>query len=189
MLRRFLIDIRPLRASGDFRRLFFAQTVSMVGSQLERKDERAARVTADGRDLLEGEASLVPIDEVARRFGIPASTIRYYDERGLLEPVSRHSGRRWYGQAELRRLAIIRYWQQSGLMSLDDIDKILAGPKSAPGWRQLIDQQLQTLQERIKQMEAAKAFLEHVASHHNESPDGCPHYEALIWGREPPCAP
>ena len=34
MLRRFLIDIRPLRASGDFRRLFFAQTVSMVGSQL-----------------------------------------------------------------------------------------------------------------------------------------------------------
>jgi len=34
VLRRFLIDIRPLRASGDFRRLFFAQTVSMVGSQL-----------------------------------------------------------------------------------------------------------------------------------------------------------
>jgi MFS family permease len=34
VLRRFLIDIRPLRASRDLRRLFFAQTVSMAGSQL-----------------------------------------------------------------------------------------------------------------------------------------------------------
>jgi hypothetical protein len=32
--RRFLIDLTPLRASRDFRRLFAGQTVSMVGSQL-----------------------------------------------------------------------------------------------------------------------------------------------------------
>jgi MFS family permease len=34
VLRRLLIDLGPLRASSDFRRLFYAQTVSMVGSQL-----------------------------------------------------------------------------------------------------------------------------------------------------------
>lgn len=34
MARRFLIDLGPLRSSDDFRRLFYAQTVSMVGSQL-----------------------------------------------------------------------------------------------------------------------------------------------------------
>src|ERR1700735_4926826 len=72
-------------------------------------------------------SGLVPIDEVARRFGVRASTIRYYEERGLLDPVSRHSGRRWYGQSELRRLAVIRYWQESALMSLDDIGEMLAG--------------------------------------------------------------
>jgi MerR family transcriptional regulator, copper efflux regulator len=131
-------------------------------------------------------AELLPIDEVARRFGIKASTIRYYEERGLLEPVSRHSGRRWYGPDELRRLAIIRYWQEAGLMRLDQIADILAGPNATNHWEQLIDQQLRALQERIERMETARSFLEHVASHHHSTPDGCPHYEALIWGHPPP---
>jgi MerR family transcriptional regulator, copper efflux regulator len=131
-------------------------------------------------------AELVPIDEVARRFGIKASAIRYYEERGLLEPVSRHSGRRWYGRAELRRLAVIRYWQTSGLMRLDDIGEILAGPHGSDRWQHVIDQQLALLGERIERLEAAKVFLEHVASHHDSAPDGCPHYETLIWGGQPP---
>ena len=43
------------------------------------------------------EPGLLPIDEVARRLGIRASAIRYYEDRGLIGPASRHSGRRWYG--------------------------------------------------------------------------------------------
>jgi MerR family transcriptional regulator, copper efflux regulator len=136
-------------------------------------------------ETLSAEQTLVPIDEVARRFGIKASTIRYYEERGLLEPVSRHSGRRWYGHGELRRLAIIRYWQQSGLMSLEDIGLILAGPANSGQWQNLIDRQVRDLARQIEQMETAKSFLEHVASHHDSAPDGCDHYEALIWGHEP----
>jgi MerR family transcriptional regulator, copper efflux regulator len=128
-------------------------------------------------------SALVPIDEVARRFGLRASTIRYYEERGLLDPVSRHSGRRWYGQAELRRLAIIRYWQESALMSLYDIGEMLAGTAGGGQWRKLIEEQLRGLSNRIEQMEAAREFLEHVASHHDASPGGCEHYEALIWDR------
>jgi DNA-binding transcriptional MerR regulator len=131
------------------------------------------------------EEALVPIDEVARRFGIKASTIRYYQERGLLDPVSLRSGRRWYGQPELRRLAIIRYWQQSGLMSLDDIARVLAGRDNSDEWHDVIGRQVQDLTRQIEQMQAAKNFLEHVASHHDSAPDGCHHYEALIWGHEP----
>jgi MerR family transcriptional regulator, copper efflux regulator len=135
-------------------------------------------------DLETAEETMVPIDELARRFGIKASAIRYYEDRGLLQPVSRHSGRRWYGQTEIRRLAIIQYWQRSGLMSLDDIAQILAGPDGTDRWHELIARQLTTLGERIERMEAARSFLEHVASHHDDTPDGCPHYEALIWGRD-----
>jgi MerR family transcriptional regulator, copper efflux regulator len=130
-------------------------------------------------------AELVPIDVVARQFGIRASTIRYYEERGLLEAVSRHFGRRWYGAAKLRRLAIIRYWQQSASMSLDDIKEILVGSESRNQWREVIDRRLAPLRQRIEEMEAARAFLEHVAFHHDKAPDGCPHFEELIWGRRP----
>jgi hypothetical protein len=40
-----------------------------------------------------------------------------------------------------------------------------------------------TLRSRMEQTEAARHVLGHVASHHVEAPDGCPHYEALIWDR------
>jgi DNA-binding transcriptional MerR regulator len=134
--------------------------------------------------VTESEAAaqeLVPIEEVARRFGVRASAIRYYEERGLLEPAARLSGRRWYGPVELRRLAVIRYWQSSALMSLDEIGEMLTGATGGRGWRAMVEDQLRNLAERIKQMESAREFLAHVASHHDEAPDGCEHYESLIW--------
>jgi MerR family copper efflux transcriptional regulator len=128
------------------------------------------------------EQDLVPIDDVARRLGIRASAIRYYEERGLVEPVARHSGRRWYGPVEIRRLAIIRYWQSSGLMSLEQIADILAGPEATRGWTQIVEERVHSLRLQIERMGAARAFLEHTLTFHRDSsPDGCPHYEALIW--------
>jgi MerR family transcriptional regulator, copper efflux regulator len=128
-------------------------------------------------------SELVPIDEVARRFGLRASTIRYYEERGLLEPVSRHSGRRWYGPSEIRRLAIIRYWQESGLMSLEEIKDILAGPDATRRWKQVVGDRIESLRVQVERMEAAREFLEHIIDKHDDAPDGCAHYEALIWER------
>jgi MerR family transcriptional regulator, copper efflux regulator len=127
------------------------------------------------------EPALVPIDEVARRFGIRSSAIRYYEERGLLAPVSRHSGRRWYGPSELRRLAIIGYWQRSALMSLDDIAIMLAGSGGAPRWADAVDRHIASLAYQIDRMTVARDFLEHVRAHHEKAPDGCPHFEANIW--------
>jgi MerR family transcriptional regulator, copper efflux regulator len=129
------------------------------------------------------DGGLVPIDEVARQLGLAASAIRYYEERGLVEPVGRHGGRRWYGPAEIRRLAIIRYWQTAGLMSLEEIGDILAGPAAILGWTEVVETRLETLRVQIEQMEAARGFLEHTLTFHRDSsPDGCVHYEELIWG-------
>jgi MerR family transcriptional regulator, copper efflux regulator len=127
------------------------------------------------------DASLIPIDEVARRFAIRSSAIRYYEERGLLAPASRHAGRRWYGPPELRRLAIIRYWQRSALMSLDDIAVVLAGSEATSRWRDVVDRQLESLHHQIDRMTVARDFLGHVRAHHETAPDGCPHFEANIW--------
>jgi hypothetical protein len=49
----------------------------------------------------------------------------------------------------------------------------LAGPEGSGRWRRLIDEQIHALQERIQRMEAARELLEHVASHHEDAPDGC----------------
>ena len=129
---------------------------------------------------------LKPIDEVARQLGMRASAIRYYEERGLIEPSARRSGRRWYGPDAIRRLAIIRFWQTSGLMSLDEIAVLLTGAGACRSWSQLMRNRIDTLAAQIEQMQDAKTFLEHVLFEHADaSPDGCSHYEALIFGLEP----
>jgi MerR family transcriptional regulator, copper efflux regulator len=128
---------------------------------------------------------LEPIDVVARRLGLRASAIRYYEERGLLTPASRHAGRRWYGPTEIRRLAIIQYWQRYGLMSLDEIRDILAGPAAGLRWSQVVRNRIDSLRAQVERMDATREYLEHVLSHHpDDAPDGCGHFEALLFGAD-----
>jgi len=125
---------------------------------------------------------LVPIDKVARRFGLAASALRYYERRGLLEPASRHGGRRWYGRTGLRRLAIIAFWQQSALMSLDQISTLLEGPSAAGQWKQIVGERRQALDQQIEQMTMARDFLELMLTCPREhSVDDCPYFEQAIW--------
>lgn len=144
-------------------------------------------MSADAAEAGNGSpvAGLVPIDEVARRFGIPASTIRYYEERGLVQPVSRRAGRRWYGQDEIRQLAIIRFWQKSGQMSLDEIGEILGGPDAAEAWQHIIRERIEAIDAQIDSMRAARDHLEHILGHHEHAPpDGCDHFENVIWSAD-----
>lgn len=65
------------------------------------------------------------IGELARRAGVPVSTVRYYERRGLLQPEGRSGGNyRVYGTAELARLLFIRAAQRSGFR-LEDIRHLL----------------------------------------------------------------
>jgi DNA-binding transcriptional MerR regulator len=134
----------------------------------------------------DGETGLAPIDEVARRLGLRASAIRYYEERGLVRPAARHSGRRWYGPAEIRRLAIIQYWQRTAMMSLEEIGDILAGPAATRRWARIVEERIGALRRQEQRASAAREHLEHILSHHGDAPpDGCHHYEALLFQTPP----
>jgi MerR family transcriptional regulator, copper efflux regulator len=140
----------------------------------------------DAQGSATGAADLIPIDEVARRLGLRASAIRYYEERGLLQPSARRAGRRWYSATDIRRLAIIGYWQRAGQMSLDEIGQILAGPAGTRGWAEIVQKRIETLRQQAEQVNAAREQLEHVFSHHPDSPpDGCHHYEEALLHRPP----
>ncbi|MCT5990169.1 helix-turn-helix domain-containing protein, partial [Pseudomonas aeruginosa] len=68
------------------------------------------------------------IGEVARRSGVPASTLRYYEEKGLIASSGRHGLRRLFDAGVLERLALIGLGRAAGL-SLDEI----AGMGAADG--------------------------------------------------------
>jgi MerR family redox-sensitive transcriptional activator SoxR len=69
-------------------------------------------------------SGLLPISEVARRSGVAASALRFYEEKGLIKSERAGSGHRRYPRAVLRRIAFIVFAQRIG-MTLDEIGKEL----------------------------------------------------------------
>jgi MerR family redox-sensitive transcriptional activator SoxR len=101
---------------------------------------------------------LLTIGELARRAGVPTSTVRYYERLGLLSPDGRVSGQRRYRPATLRRLVFVGMLKDAGL-SLDDIHGIVnAG--SNDEWKGIARRRLQALEEQIAQLEHARGYLE-----------------------------
>jgi MerR family redox-sensitive transcriptional activator SoxR len=105
-------------------------------------------------------AELLTIGEVARRSGVAASALRFYEERGLIESERAGSGHRRYARAVLRRIAFIVFAQRVGL-TLEEIGAELAklpGDRAptrrdwarlSSGWTARIDDRIAELQ-RLK---------------------------------------
>ena len=70
-------------------------------------------------------SDLLTIGEVARRTGTNVSALRFYEEKGLLEPWRSRGGQRRFLRADIRRVSFILIAQQMGL-SIADIAKELA---------------------------------------------------------------
>lgn len=76
--------------------------------------------------------AVLTIGEVARRAGVRASTIRYYEEAGLLEEPERVGGKRRYNEEVLRRLALIGGAKRAGF-TLGEVRTLLHGFPAATG--------------------------------------------------------
>ncbi|HUB14287.1 MAG TPA: redox-sensitive transcriptional activator SoxR [Acetobacteraceae bacterium] len=97
------------------------------------------------------------IGEVARRSGVAASALRFYEERGLIASERAGSGQRRYPRSVLRRIAFIVFAQRIGL-SLAEIAAELARlptdriptrsdwARLSGAWTQRIDAQIAELQ-------------------------------------------
>jgi len=97
------------------------------------------------------------IGEVAHRAQVPASTIRYYERRGLLSADARQSGQRRYRIATLRRLVFIGMMQDTGL-GLDEVHGVLHAATAAE-WKAIAGQRLAALDEQIAQLQHARELL------------------------------
>ena len=70
-------------------------------------------------------ANGLTIGELARRGGVAATTLRYYEQIALLPPPVRVSGRRRYSEDVLRRLEVIRLCKAAGF-TLEEIAVLFA---------------------------------------------------------------
>ncbi len=115
------------------------------------------------------------IGEAAKACGLSSKNIRYYEQIGLIPKAARHNdsartgGNRFYGEADLRRLRLIRSSRLLGL-GLRDIAELLDllergnCPGAQPKYREKLRHQLASVSERIEHLIALKADLEEMIS-------------------------
>ncbi len=105
-------------------------------------------------------SNLLTIGEAAKSIGAAVSTVRYYDELGMLPAVARIGGKRHFDQESLQRLTFIQHCKSVGL-SLEDIRTIL--DDRSGGWHDLVARKIVEMTETrnsftkmISQLEAIK---------------------------------
>jgi MerR family transcriptional regulator, redox-sensitive transcriptional activator SoxR len=104
------------------------------------------------------------ISQVAREAGVRPSTLRYYEDIGLLPRPDRVSGRRSYNPDIMQRIVIIRTAQKAGF-TLDELrvlfDDILPGSDAAGAkWNDLIQRKLHELDALMSNVQSMKKLLE-----------------------------
>lgn len=119
------------------------------------------------------------IAEVARRSGVPASTLRFYEEKGLVRSVGRQGLRRVFSDNILERLALIALGRAAGF-SLDEIAGML-GSKGNPNIdRELLVSKADELDRTIQKLIAMRDGLRHAAVCSAPSHMECPKFRRLL---------
>lgn len=119
------------------------------------------------------------ITQVARESGLPASTLRFYEEKGLIASTGRRGLRRLYNPAVLERLALIALGRAAGF-SLQEIALMFA-PDGRPRIdRQLLAAKASELEGTIRRMSAMRDGLRHAAACPAPSHLECPTFRRLV---------
>jgi len=121
------------------------------------------------------------IAEVAKRSGIPASTLRFYEEQGLIASVGRRGLRRVFDPGVLERLALIALGRSAGF-SLDEIARMFA-PDGRPRInRGVLAAKAEELDGTIRKLSAMRDGLRHAAVCPAPSHMECPTFRRLLRG-------
>ena len=103
------------------------------------------------------------IGELARRAGLNASAIRYYERLGLLSPPQRVGGQRRYASDALSRVLLICFATEMGF-TLNEIKLFLSGLRDntpvGPRWKKLASRKLIEVEQNIARSLKLKSLLQ-----------------------------
>ena len=123
--------------------------------------------------------SFPDIAEVARRSGVPASTLRFYEEKGLIVSVGRNGLRRQFDASVYERLSLIALARAAGF-SLDEISSVFSPDGRAHIDRAMLSAKADELDRTIVRLRAMRNGLRHAAVCRAPSHFECPTFRKLL---------
>lgn len=118
------------------------------------------------------------IAEVAKASGLPSSTLRFYEEKGLIRSSGRHGLRRLFNPSVIERLALISLGSSAGF-SLDEIGAMFT-PEGPDIDRALLLAKADELDRKIKELTSMRDGLRHAAACTAPSHFECPKFLRLL---------
>ena len=115
---------------------------------------------------------LFSISEAAAAFQLPVSTLRYYDDVGLVRAPVRRSRVRYYDRESLTRLAYVLLWRFDGMLSVEDTT-VIVGSRDREDRNRLIVQCRYQIAQRISRLNDALQTLEHMMQCPQDDPVTC----------------
>jgi DNA-binding transcriptional MerR regulator len=125
--------------------------------------------------------STLDIAEVARRSGLPASTLRYYEGRGLIASSGRCGLRRVFDVQVLERLALISVGRSAGF-TLDEIGGMFDEDGRPRIDRLVLSAKADELDATIRRLTAMRDGLRHAAACPAPSHQECPTFRRILAG-------
>jgi MerR family redox-sensitive transcriptional activator SoxR len=119
------------------------------------------------------------ITEVARRSRVPASTLRFYEEKGLIASTGRRGLRRLFHPGVLERLALIALGRVAGF-SLDEIAEMFAPDGHLCIERERLTAKAEELDRTIQRLVTMRDGLRHAAACSAPSHMECPHFRRIV---------
>ena len=116
------------------------------------------------------------IADVAKRTGVPASTLRYYQKKGLLESLAEPGQRRQFAADVGDRLALIALGQAAGF-SLDEVGAMLVNLQVD---REKLAAKADEIDAQVKRLQAMSKGLRHAAACPADDHLACPTFQRLM---------
>ncbi|KAB8191095.1 MerR family transcriptional regulator [Nonomuraea phyllanthi] len=123
--------------------------------------------------------TLIDIGEVARRSGLAASALRFYERKGLIEAEGRNGLRRAYRPETLERLALIACARDAGF-TLAEIGAFLRARPSDGDLRERMAAKEREVSERVEQLTRLRDSLRHAVTCDHDPLIECPEFKRAV---------
>lgn len=125
------------------------------------------------------QEKIYTIQQVAQQTGLTSYTLRYYEDIGLLDPITRAAnGHRRYSEADLSRIMMLTRLRKTN-MSLDDMKYFInlyrEGSATATERRELLEAHRQVIAEQIEELCEIQRFVDYKIGLYKEEEQT--HYE------------
>lgn len=128
------------------------------------------------------------IGEAADTTGLPAKTIRYYEDIGLIKPARATNGYRDYGNKDVHRLAFIQRSRSLGF-TIDECRSLLSlyedKERASSDVKALATDKIREIDRKLMELQSLRDTLKMLADHcHGDERPDCPIIDEIAGGTQ-----